>query len=477
MATLLQINNLRTLRSCKLCVICAKSDEAEVVKDRWAIRTRIAGADVAELPKAFASHDFYTSTFELDEANEKNDRKLSYYLTYTSRQGIQSFAAEAASLFTVLKPTYAVMVGCCAALKGRDYQLEDVVFGEKAINYEEGKWSLDPETKKPVFAADVKTVDAQSSSMGGFLQKYHHRTEWKHGDYISGCSVRLDADAVFKSVRSYLRNAGALEMEASAFLQVCQVTGVHAFGVIKGVSDLGDEHKGVGHNNHYRPSLKNAADATKSFVEYKLARLPPGDANIDGEPGAVVVDGYHTNFISVLVGKLLRLKKTVEVNDNAVKIVGIRVVLPRDYDAIQYDYSAVEKIQQNFELTEVSLAGGARTTPAWVKGQYIFDFPTTIGSSLRNHPNQPEQIKFFKTKLATLLRKGNDDAFVKILEWPEFEALSSQIDAQTPVHSIVLKDSATVKSPGAEAPTTNNVVKEAGSEAPDASQDWVKLEG
>lgn len=63
-------------------------------------------------------------------------------------------------------------------------------------------------------------------------------------------------------------------MEASAFLQACTFTGVEALGVIKGVSDMGDERKELGHETHYRPALYNAIDATKSFLKWKLHTIP-----------------------------------------------------------------------------------------------------------------------------------------------------------------------------------------------------------
>jgi hypothetical protein len=62
-------------------------------------------------------------------------------------------------------------------------------------------------------------------------------------------------------------------MEASAFFQVCNDTGVKAFGVLKGVSDKGDKHKGIGHDRHYNPALENAAEATKAFLRWKLERI------------------------------------------------------------------------------------------------------------------------------------------------------------------------------------------------------------
>jgi hypothetical protein len=115
MATPLQINNLRTLQSCKLVIICAKSAEAVIVKDELHLGTHIPGTDVAELPPG-ATHDFWLGSLPLRERGS-----LSYYVTSTSRQGIQSFALEAATLFSILKPTYAIHVGVCAALKDKGF--------------------------------------------------------------------------------------------------------------------------------------------------------------------------------------------------------------------------------------------------------------------------------------------------------------------------------------------------------------------
>lgn len=119
-------------------------------------------------------------------------------------------------------------------------------------------------------------------------------------------------------------------MEASAFLQVCEDTEVKAFGVIKGVSDMGDKHKGIGHDQHYLPALTNAAAATKAFVKWKLEKIEhePRDisqfnatilimANIHvpgTEPGAVIVRGYFDNFIVQVIRKLLMVKHQVSVD-------------------------------------------------------------------------------------------------------------------------------------------------------------------
>lgn len=111
MASQLHISNLRTLQSCKLCIICAKSAEAAIVKNSFCLGTKISGTDVAELPEGCRKLDFYLGSFKLNKGGS-----LLYYVTSTSRQGIQSFASQAAILFSILKPKYAVHVGVCAAI-------------------------------------------------------------------------------------------------------------------------------------------------------------------------------------------------------------------------------------------------------------------------------------------------------------------------------------------------------------------------
>lgn len=65
-------------------------------------------------------------------------------------------------------------------------------------------------------------------------------------------------------------------MEASAFFQVCTYLNINGLAVIKGVTDMGDEYKGVGHDRHYLPALKKAARATRRFVEYVLGETDVG---------------------------------------------------------------------------------------------------------------------------------------------------------------------------------------------------------
>lgn len=109
-------SNLKTLQSCKLCIICAKAAEAEIVRQHFCTRTKISGMDVACLPIGCARLDFYVGSFALTKGGS-----LSYYVTSTSRQGIQSFASQTAILFSILKPKFAVHVGVCAAIDKFEY--------------------------------------------------------------------------------------------------------------------------------------------------------------------------------------------------------------------------------------------------------------------------------------------------------------------------------------------------------------------
>lgn len=104
--------NLQQLQDRKLCIICAKSDEANIVKDQLGAMTKIEGHLVDRITQARGEpgHDFY-----LGALSSEND-DIPYYITSTTRQGIQSFGVQTAALFTILKPRYAVHVGVCAAI-------------------------------------------------------------------------------------------------------------------------------------------------------------------------------------------------------------------------------------------------------------------------------------------------------------------------------------------------------------------------
>jgi nucleoside phosphorylase len=68
------------------------------------------------------------------------------------------------------------------------------------------------------------------------------------------------------------RNAIALDMEAAAFLQLCDYSDVIPLGVIKGVSDHGNAAKGKDPNDYIR-ALKNTGVALKGWIEHVMEKM------------------------------------------------------------------------------------------------------------------------------------------------------------------------------------------------------------
>ena len=165
------------------------------------------------------------------------------------------------------------------------FRLEDVVFGDRATNYEEGKWKAETDGQL-TFLPDTKIFDTKSAAMDGFVEGIR-RVNYKYGDYISGCALRMDAQHIMDRVRhqvgylrfqvgvgahqrQVLRDVKALDMEASAFLQVCDHMGVRAFGIIKGVSDKGDAQRTTVKADVWLQAMTNAANALKEYLKWKL---------------------------------------------------------------------------------------------------------------------------------------------------------------------------------------------------------------
>lgn len=174
-----KVDNLTLLQSRRLCIICAKSTEAEIVRTQFQTTQKIPGHLVHGIAPG---HDFHLGVMRTDAG------ELPYYITAASRQGIQGFAVEAAVLFSILQPEYAVHAGTCAALGGTlgfskhssrsklllcrvtdFFRLKDVVFGDRATNYEEGKWKEDTNGQL-TFLPDTKVFDTKSAAMDGFVE-------------------------------------------------------------------------------------------------------------------------------------------------------------------------------------------------------------------------------------------------------------------------------------------------------------------
>ena len=110
-AQALRLKNLGTLQAYKLCIICAKPREAITLAREFNLESKISSDLVDSLPRG---HEFYIGSFMIGSTS------IPYYVTSTSRPGIQTFGTEAATLLAVLKPRYALHVGVCTAISGKD---------------------------------------------------------------------------------------------------------------------------------------------------------------------------------------------------------------------------------------------------------------------------------------------------------------------------------------------------------------------
>lgn len=115
MAETLRLKNLGALVACQLCIICAKPREAITLAREFNLET-IISSDLVDGISQGQRLDFHIGSFTLGNSS------IPYYVTSTSRQGIQTFGIEAATLFSILKPRYALHVGVCAAISGQNIE-------------------------------------------------------------------------------------------------------------------------------------------------------------------------------------------------------------------------------------------------------------------------------------------------------------------------------------------------------------------
>jgi hypothetical protein len=137
------------------------------------------------------------------------------------------------------------------------------------------------------------------------------------------------------------RNAIALDMEASAFFQLCQHFGTDyakCLGVVKGISDFGNSEKGKD-ENAYSEALKNTAMALQEWITHRipvinwevdesmLAKIHHSQATdqsltqpLGHEPGAKIVPGYYKNFVSRVLDNFCQGWEVTLKNDPSVVV-------------------------------------------------------------------------------------------------------------------------------------------------------------
>lgn len=81
-------------------------------------------------------------------------------------------------------------------------RLTDVIFGDSAINYEEGKWAVEKGVK--VFKPEFRMIEGKAGEISSFAQN-RREPKYKYGTYISGSAVRQDAEEIFSQLGENVR--------------------------------------------------------------------------------------------------------------------------------------------------------------------------------------------------------------------------------------------------------------------------------
>ncbi|KAF1962461.1 purine and uridine phosphorylase [Byssothecium circinans] len=414
---------LRLLRNRPLCIICGRPGEAEEIARTLGIeKNRITGDEVMKVNNAYT---FYTGSFTLDSGE-----KLEYYVTSSLRQGIQSFTVCASVLFSILRPRFAIHAGVCAGYDDPSGKLEmkltDVVFGEAATNYQEGK--MDYVDGEFLMRPDYNRVLYDAGDMQAFAEAASRPT-YHYGEYLSGSSVRTDASIIFEKIRRNVnRNAIALDMEASAFLELCRHFDgdqVISLGVVKGISDYGDPGKGSVPNAKEK-ALENTANALKDWV---IHRIPGITWTVDEseEPGAKIVPGYYDNFIRRVLDNYLQGWPVKDKSDRSIEIPrreikGFKTVLPRGNDpSFAQEIGHVEKLSERYNVSQVDIGGSTAGRYLHYKGGYLIDWARCV-NSLKICDDGEYQVGVFSRLLSSeSYYKGSSDspALASVVSWED----------------------------------------------------------
>jgi len=200
-----------------------------------------------------------------------------------------------------------MMVGICAGY-GEKVFLQDIIFASSAINYEEGSV-----TASGGFESDSAFFGPDSSADQCAREMKFKQENLKIGTMISGSAVRRDVDAFVARSKSLNRNIVALDMEASAFYEACEIHKVISLGVVKSVVDLGDGKK----NDDLHPRCLRAI--AKFFLQFLLEYFGPRFP--DESPGNPLVDLYFRLDSQVNCLDALKEKIKIGVKDGKEDIV------------------------------------------------------------------------------------------------------------------------------------------------------------
>jgi len=418
-------SKLALLKARPLCIICAKPEEVGGIAFKLGIADEhISSTDIREIRDG---HDFYLGTFKIVDEKGEKERYLEYYLTSPTRQGIQTFAIQACSLFHVIRPQFVIHAGVCAGYGKEGIRLKHVIFGDTAINYEEGKWVVENDHK--LFKPSFRTAEVTVGGISAFAQR--NEPNYKYGGYISGSAVRQDANELFELFRGRVnRDICALDMEASAFLMLCQYIqhyNIRCLGVIKGVSDLGDSKKAQDPAT-YTAALNATAEAVKEWAIFSLRNV---EWRIDEDEEAIsFAQGYYDNFVRLTLdaissGQDVAVASGTDEMIPSDKVKGIKVIMPRNDDPREYgEPGHIAEIVRNHGLIGVKVGQGNLSRTLYYKYGYLIDFPRNLNkfveSDDRIHCTQSFQ-RALRRKSYFLQTQNREIPFATATSWEDFQ--------------------------------------------------------
>lgn len=310
---------------------------------------------------------------------------------------------------------------------GARIHLGDVIFGEAAFNFEEGKFQQLP-TGEVMFAPDYNMIRVNAGDIEAFAEDDTERRGYHYGVFISGSAVREDAAMLFDKFRSQVnRNVKALDMESSVFLQLCQhFHDISCLGIVKGVSDFGDGQKAEDPSVRGK-ALRNTASALRHWMEISIPAIT-WEVDYSNEPAADVVSAYYRDTIKQILDNVTQDLPVFErghpesVADGNL-ILGLKVVLPKDEEPKEYEsLQSISSICNRYNIIQVDIGACEGKRSLYYKCGHLIEFPQAL-ARLARYPDGRHQVKCF----GRLLKEGNfwsyaaDSIFAEVCGWDEFE--------------------------------------------------------
>ena len=207
-------------------------------------------------------------------------------------QGLQGAASKIGKYLGKYTPQYAVLYGTC----GSDIlPIGQIIICFEAYCYESGKYNNDG-----VFERDSHKFHTEDRTQ---LAGLGTRDDCVYGNIISGSAVRSDGVKIIQQERANVdREIKALEMEASAFFEVCRYyKETSSLGCIKVVMDnLKNKSDAVPGNQTKMQLMKKCC---KFLLEAVVPKMTEWDPKESASLAAVedIVHGYTQNYLNVVV--------------------------------------------------------------------------------------------------------------------------------------------------------------------------------